>query len=284
MKKITAVLLLLSMLFSLLVNVYAVDECCFYDNVNYWADDLCAKNPKITRELCLKMWEINEHELIHAAVRVNEYAFIEQEKLSHRIFEEWGEDENIKFYTPLLRSSAEGKTVITALDGDTLILTCEEEAGRFWISASEYRRLVWRIRFRMYVESFGDFIENHIDSKLENRPLNTRLSGAEFMHVTRSEILYLTTLDEILYIRFVHDNIQCRLYCTFKPCDGYCYERLMHSYAITDTLLILKHLSRLEPLTPEQVALYDFYGTGNITIHNALEILKYLARLDSLID
>jgi hypothetical protein len=55
------------------------------------------------------------------------------------------------------------------------------------------------------------------------------------------------------------------------------------TFRINDALAILKHLALLEPLTPEQVEMYDFYDTGNITIHNALEILKYLAKLENVI-
>jgi hypothetical protein len=60
--------------------------------------------------------------------------------------------------------------------------------------------------------------------------------------------------------------------------------RLNDVLGINDALAILKHLSKIEPLCYGRVLLYDFYDTGNITIHNALEILKYLARLDNVIE
>jgi hypothetical protein len=61
-------------------------------------------------------------------------------------------------------------------------------------------------------------------------------------------------------------------------------ERTRDSLVITDALAILKHLSKIEPLCYGRVLLYDFYDTGNITIYNALEILKYLAKLDNVIE
>jgi hypothetical protein len=50
---------------------------------------------------------------------------------------------------------------------------------------------------------------------------------------------------------------------------------------ISDALNILKHLAQLQPLTAEQVEKYDFFGDGRVTINNALEVLKYLAKQPS---
>jgi hypothetical protein len=54
------------------------------------------------------------------------------------------------------------------------------------------------------------------------------------------------------------------------------------SLTINDALNILKHLAKLEPLTNEQVLLYDFRNDGNISIDNALIVLKGLAKLTEL--
>ena len=53
-------------------------------------------------------------------------------------------------------------------------------------------------------------------------------------------------------------------------------------YKIMDALNILKHIAKMQELTPEQVELYDFFGNGEIKIVNALEILKYIAGMYSL--
>jgi hypothetical protein len=58
---------------------------------------------------------------------------------------------------------------------------------------------------------------------------------------------------------------------------------LVYDYSIHDSLNILKDLAKLKPLSELQLVKYDFNDSGNITINNALEILKYLARLPSLV-
>jgi hypothetical protein len=54
-----------------------------------------------------------------------------------------------------------------------------------------------------------------------------------------------------------------------------------YTYTINDALNILKHLAKLDTLTDEQEKLYDFFGYGEITTANALQILLYLAKLPS---
>jgi hypothetical protein len=60
-------------------------------------------------------------------------------------------------------------------------------------------------------------------------------------------------------------------------------ENYSYTFTIASALDILKHLAKLDTLTAEQAKMYDFYGTGTPTINDALEILKHLAKLPSLI-
>jgi predicted chitinase len=49
-----------------------------------------------------------------------------------------------------------------------------------------------------------------------------------------------------------------------------------HEFDVFDALNILKYIVGMEPLTPEQRILYNFFGNDKIDIFNALEILKYI--------
>ncbi|MCL1902961.1 MAG: hypothetical protein FWF94_00905 [Oscillospiraceae bacterium] len=59
------------------------------------------------------------------------------------------------------------------------------------------------------------------------------------------------------------------------------YADEQYDFTIFDGLNILQHIAGMEELTPEQNALYDFFGTGNIDIFNFVEILKYLLGMDN---
>jgi hypothetical protein len=54
-------------------------------------------------------------------------------------------------------------------------------------------------------------------------------------------------------------------------------------FSILDALNILRDLAKIQPLTDAQIEKYDFFGNGNISIINVLEILKFLAKMDSMI-
>jgi hypothetical protein len=56
-----------------------------------------------------------------------------------------------------------------------------------------------------------------------------------------------------------------------------------YCFDIFDALYIIEDIVGIAGLTDEQRTLYDFFDDGNITIFNALEIVKFIVGLDSVI-
>ena len=101
--------------------------------------------------------------------------------------------------------------------------------------------------------------------------------------LTCAMLLGMTATSAALSIKVPEPELEAVAPCVVLNCKN-CGENITevdHALAITDVLTILKYMVNLIQLTPCQIKLYDFFGTGIISADNALEILKDLVGMVS---